>query len=106
MEHVVSIKYLGGHRLRLRFGDGVEGVVDFAKLLKFRGELDRPLRDPKYFARAFLDREGGFVAWPNGMDVCNTVLYSKVSGRSVRSLLKPGSRPEHRAKARPRAAAR
>jgi hypothetical protein len=92
MEHVVSVKYLGGHRLRLRFDDGVEGVVDFAKLLKFRGDLVAPLRDPAYFAKAFVHREARVVTWPNGMDVDNLVLYSKVTGRSIRSLLNPSVR--------------
>lgn len=105
MERVASIEYLSGHRLHVRFRDGAEGDVDFAKLMKFHGDLGAPLRDPKYFARAFVDPEGGFVAWPNGADVCNTVLYSKVTGRSIRSLLNPQPRRTPRVKARRRVSA-
>ena len=100
MQHVISVAHVGGHRLRLRFEDGVEGVVDFAKLLKFRGDLVAPLRDPAYFAQAFVHPEARVVAWPNGMDVDNLVLYSKVTGRSIRSLLKPPARPKGKARSR------
>jgi len=103
MQHVVAVTHLGGHRLRLRFEDGVEGVLDFARILKFRGELVAPLRDPEYFARAFIHREARVVTWPNGMDVDNVVLYSKVTGRSIRSLLDnpPPRRRRKTARARP-----
>src|SRR5262245_11980347 len=87
MQHVVAVAHVGAHRLRLRFEDGVEGVLDFSKLLKFRGELVAPLRDPVYFAKAFVHPEARVVTWPNGMDVDNLVLYSKVTRRSIRSLL-------------------
>lgn len=108
MQHVIAITHVGGHRLRVRFDDGVEGVVDFAKLLKFRGELVEPLRDRAYFARAFIHPEARVVTWPNGMDVCNLVLYSKVTGCSVRSLLtpvpvdSPAARSPRRARAKSR----
>jgi hypothetical protein len=86
MQDVVAVEHRGGHRLWLRFDDGVEGVLDFARLLKFRGML-APLRDPKYFAKAFVNAESGSVTWPNEADLDTLVLYSKVTGRSIRSLL-------------------
>ena len=104
MEPVVSVRHVGGHRLLVRFRDGVEGEVDFAKLLKFRGELVAPLRDPSYFAKAFVDREAQVVTWPNGMDVCNTVLYSKVTGKSIRSLLTGYEPPRRKPRMRRRPA--
>lgn len=104
MEPVVSVKYLGGHRLRLRFRDGVEGELDFAKILRFRGELGEPLRDPAYFAKAFIHREARVITWPNGMDVDNLLLYAKVTRRSIRSLLTGYRSPAARKPAKRRAA--
>jgi hypothetical protein len=101
----VSITYLDGLRLSVRFDDGAEGDVDFARFMKFPGLLAQ-LRDPAYFARAFIHPEAHVITWPNGMDVCNTVLYSKVTGRSIRSLLNPAPRAPRRAKPRRRLAAR
>jgi hypothetical protein len=103
MQHVVAVTHLGGHRLRLRFEDGVEGVVDFTRILKFRGELVAPLRDPAYLAQAFVHPEARVVTWPNGMDVDNLVLYSYVTGRSIRSLLTGYKPPPPRKPAKRRA---
>jgi len=107
-ERLASIRYLDGLRLHVRFRDGAEKDVDFSKVLSFRGPLGRPLRDPKYFSRAFIHPECGVVTWPNGYDVCNTVLYSEVTGRSIRSLLHPPLErpPRRRRTARRRVSAR
>ena len=86
MHHVVSVEPLGRMHLRIRFDDGVVGEVDFRKLLPFRG-LFRELWDPKYFARAFVHPDAKVVTWPNGVDVDTLLLYSKVTRRSIRSLL-------------------
>ena len=36
LKDIVSAKSLGGHRLHLRFEDGVEGIVDLGSILSFR----------------------------------------------------------------------
>lgn len=102
MPRVVAIEYLGRLRLHVQFDDGVEGDVDFARFMKFPGLLAR-LRDPAYFAKAFIHPEAHVITWPNGMDVCNLVVYSKVTGRSIRSLLNPRPRRGTKPGARPRA---
>jgi hypothetical protein len=68
MVDVVSVKPLGGHRLRVRFSDGSEGTHDFGVLVKEPGPVLVPLRDERYFARVFL--EFGALTWPNGYDMC------------------------------------
>jgi hypothetical protein len=67
---VTHVKALPGFRLRLRFSDGAEGVFDCAKELW--GEVFEPLKDPKYFAKVFLDH--GAPSWPNGADLDPAVL--------------------------------
>ena len=37
LKDIVYVEALEGHRLRLRFEDGVEGVLDVSELVTFRG---------------------------------------------------------------------
>ncbi|HEX4133205.1 MAG TPA: DUF2442 domain-containing protein [Bryobacteraceae bacterium] len=79
---IVGVAPLGGYRLHLRFEDGVEGVVDLADHLSFRGVFE-PLRDPAYFAQVRVDPELGSVTWPNGADLDPDVLYGRLTGTPV-----------------------
>jgi hypothetical protein len=67
---VTEAKYVSGHRIRLRFSDGVEKTVDFTPWL--RGPVFEPLRDIRVFRKFFL--AGGTVCWPNGADVAPETL--------------------------------
>ena len=79
---VVFAEPLDDYRLRLRFEDGVEGVVDVANLCPFEGVF-RPLKDREQFAQARVDPELGTVCWPSGADLDSDVLYSIVTGESI-----------------------
>lgn len=74
LAHVVEARYLGGHRVWLRFEDGIEGEVDLASAL--RGPIFEPLKDPAYFAGFILDRT---LTWPNGADFAPESLYRRVA---------------------------
>jgi len=73
LKDIVAAEALGKYRLYLRFEDGVEGVVDLAPQLSFRGFFE-PLRDSAYFAQVRVDLDLGTVAWPNGADLDPDVL--------------------------------
>jgi hypothetical protein len=79
---IVAASALGDYRLHLRFEDGVEGVVDLAPHLSFRGVFG-PLRDPEYFAQVRVDPELGTVVWPNGADLDPDVLHARVTGMPI-----------------------
>jgi len=79
---IVAAEPLGEYRLRLRFEDGVEGVVDLALDLSFQGVFE-PLRDPGYFAQVHVDPDLGTVVWPNGADLDPDVLYARVTGTPI-----------------------
>ena len=79
---VIEARPLDGYRVRLRFNDGSEGIVDVAKLIPFKGVF-RPLKDPKYFHRLRVDTEAGTICWPNGADIDPDVLHSKATGASL-----------------------
>jgi hypothetical protein len=86
LKDIVDARPLGDYRLYLRFEDGVEGVVDLAPHLSFRGVFEA-LRDPAYFSQVQVDPELGTVAWPNGADLDPDVLYGRVTGTPAMTAL-------------------
>ena len=82
LRDVISVEAIGGARLRVRFDDGVEGVVDVAELVPFNGVFE-PLRDADFFARATVHPRLGTVCWPNEADLDSDVLYAYVTGEPI-----------------------
>ncbi len=80
---IVAAEAVGGHRLRLRFDDGLEGEVDLRKVIPEFKNLLAPLADPAYVARVRVNVESGTVTWPNGADLDEVVLYCAVRGIPV-----------------------
>ena len=64
---VVELAVVSPYRLRVRFSNGQAGTHDCSKLVLEPGPMIEPLRDPAFFARAFL--EFGAPTWPNGFDM-------------------------------------
>ena len=67
MVKVVALKPMGEHLLWVQFSDGSEGVRDFTDVVAEGGPMVEPLRDPQFFAKAFISF--GVPSWPNGFDV-------------------------------------
>ena len=82
LKDVTGAQPLDNYRLRLRFEDGIEGVVDLSSTLSFRGVFE-PLRDPSFFKQVGVDPELGTVIWPNGADLDPDVLYANVTGQEI-----------------------
>ena len=81
---VASVECLSGYRLRVRFNDGMEGIVDMAR------EIHAPdagifaeLADPDRFAAAYV--EFGAVTWPGEIDLAPDAMHAeiKANGRWV-----------------------
>lgn len=79
---VVTVRPLGGMRLRLKFDDGASGEVDLARWLPRKGVF-RPLFAPAYFRRVRVDPDTGTIAWPNDADVDPVVLYHWTTGKPL-----------------------
>ena len=76
MIDVVSVKPLGGYRLRIAFSDGSAGTHDFSATVARDGEMVRPLKDPAFFAKVFV--ELGALSWPNGFDLDPIPLHDRM----------------------------
>jgi hypothetical protein len=77
MIDVVSVKPVGGFRLRIGFSDGSVGVHDFSSTASRDGEMVRPLKDPTFFARVFV--ELGALTWPKGFDLDPIALHDRMA---------------------------
>lgn len=82
LKDIVEVQSLDGYRLKLRFEDGVQGVVDVAQLVPFTGVF-AALCDRTEFIAVRVDPELGTICWPGGADLDPDVLYSIVTGRPV-----------------------
>ncbi len=77
MVDVTGVEYLDCFRLRVRFNNGREGVHDFSATAARDGEMVRPLKDPAFFARVFV--ELGALTWPNGFDPDPIALHERMA---------------------------
>lgn len=67
MIKLIAIRPAGDAALDLGFSDGSSGRWSATALIARDTILTRPLADPAYFARAFI--EAGALAWPNGLEL-------------------------------------
>ena len=84
MKHIVAAQALADHKLKLRFDDGVEGVVNLA------GEVGKGMfaawKDPKHFASVKIQHGGRSLEWPGEIDLCADALYLEITGKTVEEL--------------------
>ena len=71
--HVTEVKVVDSYSLVLIFDNGVQKRVNVRRELY--GPIFEPLRDPSYFAKAYVDPDSRTVAWPNGADFAPDFLY-------------------------------
>ncbi len=71
---VTAIQVIPPYGLEVTFNDGKIRRLDLAAFLaKLDGPVFGPVKDPAFFAQAFID--GFTVAWPNGADIPPESLY-------------------------------
>ena len=83
MRKIVSAETLPGYQLRLRYDDGVEGVVDLS------AEVGRGVfaiwTSLEAFARFRIER-GRRIVWSDDVDLCADALYLEVTGQRPEDL--------------------
>lgn len=76
MIELVRIEIAGDRTLDLTFSDGAAGRWSADAVIARDTVLTRPLKDPAYFTRAFV--EAGALAWPNGLEFSGQSLHAKL----------------------------
>lgn len=74
---VREVQPLPGYRLKVRFRDDTEGVVDLSRLVMGpRAGVFAALRDPALFAQVRV--EWGAVTWPGGLDLAPDAMHEAI----------------------------
>lgn len=76
MIKLIAIEPKRGYEILLRFSDGASGTFDFTPFVEAGTEMTKPLRDPAFFRRCFI--ELGALAWPNGFDMSAESLHQRL----------------------------
>ena len=80
---VVSVEALRGYRLRVRFLDGLDGVLDMSGLVAFpNAGVFAALADSEVFNRVFVAL--GAVCWPDGLYIAPDAIYAKIKASDGR----------------------
>lgn len=81
MIELTRIEPAGDRALELTFSDGAHGRWTADSEIALDTVLTRPLADPTYFARAFI--EAGALAWPNGLEFAAHSLHRRLDEAGV-----------------------
>ena len=81
--HTTHVSALPGHRLQLRFNNGVEGLVDLTQELW--GTVFAPLKDEALFATARHCEVMGTVVWANGADFAPEFLLDLLHAQTLQA---------------------
>ncbi len=74
---VAFVEALPDYRLRVRFLDGLEGVVDMSRLIASPGAgVFAALSDAALFGQVYL--EYGAVTWPGEIDLAPDAMYYEI----------------------------
>jgi hypothetical protein len=78
MFRIESAQPLPGHRLKVRFNDGLEGVYPVEP--ERRGGVFLKLLEPTIFKAVSINRDFGCVEWPGGVDLCPDTMHQEMTG--------------------------
>jgi hypothetical protein len=82
MLEVTAAQYIEQFRIRVRFNNGDEGVVDLADALW--GPMFEPLKDPTVFRRFELLDVLHTITWENDADLAPEYLHQKMVEQNAR----------------------
>jgi len=80
MPKPVDVKALSGHRIWLRYDDGIEGEVDLSDLVG-HGVFEA-WSDAAFFNAVRLGSHGA-IEWSSDLDLCPDAMYMRLTGKSA-----------------------
>ena len=91
MKRITAVQTLPDHKLKLRYDDGVEGVVNLS------AEVGKGMfvawKDPRHFASVKIVHDGRSLEWPGEIDLCADALYLEITCMKPEELF-PALQPE------------
>lgn len=82
LKDIIAVETRENYQLYISFEDGVKGVVDISKIIKFTGVF-APLQDQEYFATVQVNSEVGTIQWQSGADLDPDVLYAEITKQPI-----------------------
>jgi len=73
MRLVINADYLGGYKLKIRFDNGEDKIVDLQQHIE--GPIFEPLKDPVFFKSFSVNHDIDTIVWPNNADFSPDFLY-------------------------------
>jgi Protein of unknown function (DUF2442) len=94
--HIVAVKPMDGHWLRISFSDGAVKDVDVGELLAAGGVFGPIYESREVFEQVRVNPETATIEWPGEVDLDPEVLYGRfepASGETIerRSVRPPGT---------------
>ena len=80
---IAQARHVRDYVLELKFTNGERAELDFKDMIVGRGGVFEALEDIGMFTQFRVNDEFGTVEWPNGVDFCPDVLYSKATGTPI-----------------------
>lgn len=81
-DDVAFVEALEGRRLRVRFHDGLEGIVDLSRrIASADAGVFSILADPSRFAQVRV--ETGAVAWPGPIDLAPDAMHAEIASKGT-----------------------
>jgi hypothetical protein len=77
MVRILTARPLAGHRLKVRFNDGLEGIFHVEP--ERRGGVFLKLLDAGVFDAVTVDPDFGCVQWPGGVDLCPDTMHQAMT---------------------------
>ena len=78
MVRPVKVEPLKGYRLRVRYADGVEGIIDLSKQVGHG--VFAPLSNDALFRNVQIG-DRGQIAWSDDLDICPDSVYLEITGK-------------------------
>jgi hypothetical protein len=82
MKTLISVEALPTYRLKFRYDDGVEGMVDLSNELG--KEIFKPWQDPEFFKQVRIG-DFGQPEWPGEMEITGMTVKQMFPGWNVES---------------------
>ena len=76
MFRIEAVQPLAGHRLKVRFNDGLEGIYPVEP--ERRSGVFLKLTEAGVFDAVRINDDFGCVEWPGGVDLCPTTMHEEL----------------------------